>query len=490
MHISCKQLIIPSNYYQQILSILQQGGGRARVVGGAVRDAILNRKNYDIDIATNLLPQQTIEILGKANIKVLPTGEKYGTVTAFFNKEKFEITTLRKDVQTDGRHASVIFTDDFFQDAARRDFTINALSYCPFEHKIYDYFNGLQDLQESRVIFIGQAHKRIQEDYLRILRFFRFSCYYAKQLDRDGLNACVELKTNLHTLSKERIKWEMDKLVMSANSPHILQQMFNSRILQLIFPITKFDHKILLKTILLSDDFAARLDGAKPIDNRRALSNDACKFISKEYINLSKEMGPLQLYHIYSLLFEHIHNLQVSDLLDLKFSRQEASKIISMIRFIRALSKLATTKEFLGEAKSSRAAYIDDCYGTERSSTTKLSVGVEFGKSSINSVPLVVDTNILKKIWIEENDYLQRLNILVALGRLEMEVAQEFIKDYSLRQRPIFPLNGHDLHMQNIHGKVTGKFIRILKELWIESDFMLTKEQLLNMLADKYESDY
>ncbi|WP_375326873.1 CCA tRNA nucleotidyltransferase [Candidatus Tisiphia endosymbiont of Nemotelus uliginosus] len=386
---------------------MKQGGGAARVVGGAVRDAILNHQNYDIDIVTNLLPQQTIKILSKSNIQALPTGAKYGTVTAFLNKEKFEITTLRKDVQTDGRYASVMFTDDFFQDAARRDFTINALSYCPFEHKVYDYFNGLQDLQESKVRFIGQAYKRIQEDCLRILRFFRFSCYYAKQLDSNGLNACVELKENLRFLSKERIKWEMDKLLIAVNSPNILQQMFNVMILQLIFPITKFDQTILLRAI-----------------------------------TLSKQIGGLKLYHIYSLLFYHIPNLQLRDLLDLKFSRQEASKIISMIKLI-------------------------------------------------NTELLAVNTHILRKIWLENSDYLQCINILVALDKLELRVAQKFITDYSLlKPRPIFPLNGHDLHIRNIHGKVIGNLIDRLKKLWIDSDFMLTREQLLNMLENEHENYY
>lgn len=409
MHIFPKKLVISSNYYQQILLILKQGGGVARVVGGAVRDAILNHKNYDIDIVTNLLPQQTITILSKSNIQVLPTGAgiKYGTVTAFLNNEKFEITTLRKDVQTDGRYAKVIFTDDFFQDAARRDFTINALSYCPFEHKIYDYFNGLQDLQESKIRFIGQAHKRIQEDSLRILRFFRFSCYYAKQLDSSGLNACVELKENLRFLSKERIKWEMDKLLIAVNSPNILQQMFNVMILQVIFPITKFDQTILLRAI-----------------------------------TLSKQMGGLKLYHIYSLLFYHIPHLQLRDLLDLKFSRQEAGKIISMIKLI-------------------------------------------------NTELLAVNTHMLRKIWLENSDYLQCVNILVALDKLELRVAQKFITDYSLlKPRPIFPLNGHDLHIRNIHGKVIGNLIDRLKKLWIDSDFMLTREQLLNMLENEHENYY
>ncbi|XVN42748.1 MAG: hypothetical protein RCG15_00010 [Candidatus Rickettsia vulgarisii] len=156
------------------MSILQNGGGAARIIGGAVRDAIIGKINNDVDIATDLLPEQTEKILSEAGIKVIPTGKKHGTIAALLGDEKFEITTLRKDIDTDGRRARVAFTDDFAVDAARRDFTINALSYCPFQHKIYDYFNGVQDLQDKKLVFIGKAFDRIQEDCIRILRFFSF----------------------------------------------------------------------------------------------------------------------------------------------------------------------------------------------------------------------------------------------------------------------------------------------------------------------------
>jgi len=255
MRILTQKLVIQSDHYQEILSIIRLSGGVARIIGGSVRDAILNKTNHDIDIATNLLPTEIIYILSKHNIKVIPTGIKYGTVTALVDSEKFEITTLRKDIECNGRHAEVAFTDDFKQDASRRDFTINSLSYCPFEHKIYDYFNGIEDLYKSKVIFIGQAIERIKEDFLRILRFFRFSCYYAKSIDITGLKACAELKENLKFLSKERIKWEMDKLIISDNSPNILQQMFNNGILQIILPITQFDTKYLLAAINLAHQF-------------------------------------------------------------------------------------------------------------------------------------------------------------------------------------------------------------------------------------------
>ncbi|MCC8371726.1 MAG: CCA tRNA nucleotidyltransferase [Rickettsia endosymbiont of Pseudomimeciton antennatum] len=397
MNVITRKLSIQSNYYKEILSIIKLGGGVARIVGGAVRDAILGVVNYDIDIATNLLPEQVTDILSTANIKVIPTGIKYGTVTALLHNEKFEITTLRKDIKCDGRHTEVMFTNDFMEDAVRRDFTINALSYCPFEHKIYDYFGGIDDLRESKVIFIGQAFERIQEDFLRILRFFRFSCYYATELDSSGLNACIKLRENLKLLSKERVKWEMDKLIVSDNSPNILQQMFDNGILQIILPVSKFDKKPLMEGI---------------------------------------SFGFLEPYARYSLLFYHIKDLPLSDLLNLKFSRQQAIKIITILRFVN--------KE--------------------------------------------INEFTLREIWWETadypDDYLQYINILVSLGKLNRATANKFLDTYQSKPRPIFPVNGHDLQKINIHGKDVGIVINRLNKSWIASNFTLNKHQLLALYSN------
>ena len=302
MHVLTKELSITSAHYKKVLSVLKDAGGKARVVGGAVRDNLLNRANSDIDIVVDLVPEQVMHILSRANMHVIPTGISHGTITDLLYNEKFEITTLRKDINCDGRHAEVEFTDDFMEDAARRDFTINALSYCPFENKIYDYFNGIEDLYNSKVVFIGEARCRIQEDYLRILRFFRFSCYYAKALDASGLSACIELKENLTSLSKERIKLEMDKLVVADNGPNILQEMFDCGILQIIFPVVEFHH----------EDFQ---HSSSLLDVR------------------------------YSLLFYHIKDLTLRSLINLKFSRKEANSILSLINFARLAHNDFTLKK-------------------------------------------------------------------------------------------------------------------------------------------------
>ncbi len=195
-------------------------GDEIRLVGGSVRDLLLEKKVNDFDFATRLLPQETTKILEKNKIKAVPTGVKFGTITAVVNGKNFEITTLRKDSETDGRHCSPEFVDDYFLDAARRDFTINAL-YLDSAGLITDYFDGISDLENKKVKFIGDANKRIEEDFLRILRFFRFSNEYAQDLDIEGLAACVKQKENLKKLSRERIRAEFLKMLMSAKKENL-----------------------------------------------------------------------------------------------------------------------------------------------------------------------------------------------------------------------------------------------------------------------------
>jgi poly(A) polymerase len=209
-----------------------------RIVGGCIRDKLLNLPITDIDINTEILPQEVIKILQIKNIKAIPTGIEFGTVTGIVDGEKFEITTLREDIQNDGRWPVVKYCKDFYLDAARRDFTINALSYCVQENKLYDYFGGLEHLHEKKVIFIGEANERIQEDYLRILRFFRFSMRFASKLDTLGYKACCDNSAGLAKISKERINAEFTKILNynDYKCVTIIEKMQSGGILNVIFP--------------------------------------------------------------------------------------------------------------------------------------------------------------------------------------------------------------------------------------------------------------
>ena len=212
----------------RLMELLNADGENARIVGGAVRDALLciywkrKKKIGDIDIASKLTPDENIQLLEKAGIKVIPTGVKYGTVTAVLNKKAYEITTLRRDIETDGRHAQVVYTRDWSEDAERRDFTINAL-YLSIDGTVHDPLGGLKDLKEAKIRFIGNARDRIEEDALRILRFFRFSSNVeVGGIDETGLLACVEQKHLIRKLSGERVWQEFEKILMSKKVMQII----------------------------------------------------------------------------------------------------------------------------------------------------------------------------------------------------------------------------------------------------------------------------
>ncbi|PHZ83680.1 CCA tRNA nucleotidyltransferase [Paremcibacter congregatus] len=223
---------------QKLLSVLNVDGLNARMVGGCVRDLLLQRKIIDIDLACSLPPEETMLRLKRAKIKVVPTGLKHGTITAVLDKVGYEITTLRHDVETDGRHATVTFTDDWIGDAARRDFTFNAL-YLDADGSLYDPCGGLADLETRRVRFIGAADERICEDALRILRFFRFAAQIGDGLmDPQGFDACIRYKNLIDNLSGERLAQELLKILAAQNLLSVMTVMAKHDFLPHILGVT------------------------------------------------------------------------------------------------------------------------------------------------------------------------------------------------------------------------------------------------------------
>ena len=228
----------------RIFDAIAAVGGEARVVGGAVRDALLNGTVGDIDLAVNLPPDPCNAALNLAGIKTVPTGIAHGTLTAVIDHQGFEITSLRRDIATDGRHATVEFGTDWQEDAGRRDFTFNAL-YADRNGQIYDYFDGRRDLAAGRVRFIGDAESRIREDVLRILRFFRFFAWYGQlPADPDALAACQNLATLIPQLSVERIWRELGKLLSASNPVAAWDLMQQSNIITHIIPTPINQHAI------------------------------------------------------------------------------------------------------------------------------------------------------------------------------------------------------------------------------------------------------
>jgi poly(A) polymerase len=215
----------------RLMAVLDCDGEQARAVGGAVRNALLGLPVGEVDVASTAPPDDVVRRVTAAGFKAVPTGIEHGTVTVVIEGAPFEVTTLRQDVETYGRHAKVAFGRDWKVDAQRRDFTINALS-ADRDGAVYDYVGGLGDLAKRKVRFIGQAKQRIEEDYLRVLRFFRFHAAYGQgALDADGLAACIAARGRLDQLSRERVRMEMLKLLVAPGAAAVLQAMADAGLL-------------------------------------------------------------------------------------------------------------------------------------------------------------------------------------------------------------------------------------------------------------------
>lgn len=258
----------------RLLEALGADEGLTRYVGGAVRDDLLGEPVSDIDLATRIAPDEVIRRLEQAKIKAVPTGIEHGTITAVSDGHPFEITTLRRDVSTDGRRATVAFTDDWKEDAARRDFTINALSADPVSGELFDYFGGLDDLARRHIRFIGDPLRRIAEDHLRILRFFRFHARFdpAGEPDAAALDACAARANDLMALSRERIADELLKLLGVADPSPVVTVMLRRDILKPVLPEIAVDRVAALEALVAAER-AAGVEG-DPLRRLAALLPD------------------------------------------------------------------------------------------------------------------------------------------------------------------------------------------------------------------------
>jgi poly(A) polymerase len=253
-----------------VLDALASAGARARFVGGCVRDALIGRPVGDIDIATDAVPERVVEALEAAGLKAVPTGIEHGTITAVAGGTPFEITTLRRDVETFGRHATVAFTDDWREDAARRDFTFNALSL-ERDGTLHDPFGGVEDLRAGRIRFVGDPEARLSEDVLRLLRFFRFHAHYGRNgMDPAGLAACRKMAPQLTKLSAERVWSELSKLLLAPDPGAVLRVMRDHAVLAVVLPeAAEFDR--LDRLVALEVSAASRWPGLVAADAVRRL---------------------------------------------------------------------------------------------------------------------------------------------------------------------------------------------------------------------------
>lgn len=263
-----------------VLTLLDRDGEQARLVGGALRNALLGRVVHEFDIATTASPQVVMARAQAAHVRCVPTGLEHGTVTLVVSGRPFEVTSLREDVETDGRRAKVRFSRDFAGDALRRDFTVNALSMS-LDGQLYDYVGGLADIAARRLRFIGDPVQRIREDYLRILRFFRFTAEYSEgPLDPAGLQATMRERDGLARLSRERVHVEIFKLLAARRAAEITEEIFHAGLLGPLLALAPNPAR--LKALL-------QIDEGKPPDPVLALAA-LCVNVSEDAQNLRERL--------------------------------------------------------------------------------------------------------------------------------------------------------------------------------------------------------
>jgi len=328
-------------------AVLDALGGEARFVGGAIRDALLDKPIGDIDIATPLSPEVVMKRLQAAGLGAVPTGIEHGTVTAISSGKPFEVTSLRRDVSTDGRRAVVRFTTDWKEDSSRRDFTFNAL-YASADGEIFDYHNGIADLEAGRVRFIGDATQRIREDFLRILRLFRFHAWYGKgEIDAQALHAAAAETAGLAKLSGERIQKEMLKLLEAENPVVVLRAMAASGILSEVLPgnlnIARLERLVAIEAnAFFAPDPLLRLaallnDGVPPLAERWKLSNADRERLEDVVAAREKIVSYLSIREVRKLLYR-LGAQRFKDRVSLRWA--EDAKASSAIQW-RALLALA-----------------------------------------------------------------------------------------------------------------------------------------------------
>jgi poly(A) polymerase len=404
MHIPDIKLNFTSDGLYEILHAINIPNEETRIVGGAVRDKLLGHDPKDIDLITTIHPKEVIKLLRAKNISVIPTGIKFGTVTAYSEGQSFEITTLREDLDCDGRRAKVFFTKDFAIDAQRRDFTINAMSYDPINHKLYDYLSGYEDLKNHIVKFIGNPVQRIAEDHLRILRFFRFSAKYAKTLDEKGLLACIEQRERIKFLSPERIVSELNKILANPGSIDILEIMQKNKLLFEMSQELKWDIESYKKFIISNPEI------------------------------FKQEESKLELHYI-TLLNQNSWDLLQSELFRLRLSNRE----------IRKIYYLKYYQDMLKEG---------------------------------------VNINYLLKLLIcdRKAEFASFLSYLVAISVITTAKAVEFFEKYHIYSNKEMPITGEDLKGR-FSGVEIGYNLQKAKDIWIESDFSISRQELLQRIC-------
>ncbi|MDR1025847.1 MAG: CCA tRNA nucleotidyltransferase [Lactobacillus sp.] len=393
--------IIKDKKIMRLFRAVENHGGVLRFVGGCVRDALMGIEGFDIDLATDLSPEEMVEACEEKGLRTVPIGIKFGTVGVVIENNLLEVTSLRKDVSTDGRHAVVEFTTNWEIDASRRDLTINAV-YADEKGNVFDYYNGIEDLEKGVVKFIGNPSARIKEDYLRILRFFRFYSIFSKTpIDPKALKACIENKDGLKKLSNERICVEFEKLLSTPKVVETVKIMMENGILDTILPKAEHLDKL---------DFLVNMTEATHLPNK-------------------------SLRRLFALFYPN-KELAVNLAARLKMSKKRKEL------FVNLASKQVNLDDFFDENKLRKIIYLHD---------------KEFARDKF-----------LLSLAYEKRHTTEYMDII---GKIENMVM------------PIFPIRGKDVIAAGVDPKTIGKTIDKLEQDWVDSNFSLNRDELLESLV-------
>lgn len=407
---------------RRVFEALERDGDEVRLVGGCVRNAVLGEPVGDLDLATQALPEVVVERAKVAGIKAVPTGLEHGTVTLVCDGVPFEVTTLRRDVETDGRHAVVAFSRNFAEDAARRDFTMNAL-YVDSKGVLHDPLDGLADLEARRVRFIGDAGDRIREDYLRVLRYFRFYGWYGRGApDREAVKAIVGNRSGLSELSVERVWSELKKILAAPQAARSLLWMRQSGVYQIVLP----------------------------------------------------ESGDMDLYARFGRLEAEL-DLAVDPLLRLlallPLAHAEEDRVTALAKRLK-LSGAETNR--LKAAQTTLEAIADQGLSTLLGDEKALRVVLyQHGAQG------VADSMMLAaSISLDANPELDLPDDLVA----QLGAALSFAKGWD---KPVLPVSGKDMLAHGVEaGPQVGAALQVMEAAWVASDFTLGRDALLEALKN------
>lgn len=393
--------LLTSKRIYRLFDAVEAHGGTLRFVGGAVRDTLAGRhNNFDLDLASDLSPDELVEACQDYGIKTIPIGLKFGTVGVIMDNQVLEVTSLRKDIKTDGRHAEVEFTDDWSVDASRRDLTINAV-YADLYGNVFDYYNGITDLENGIVRFIGNPDERVKEDYLRIMRFFRFySIFSKKTIDKNALKACVDNKDGLRTISIERVRDELFKLLVTPKAAETMQIIFEKEILSYFLPSKSTHFEALQHLTELVEDM--KYEG---------------NFLRRLFV----------FYQPNSSEAENIAQT-------LRFSKKQKDIFVSWAKINLMPENISTP-------------------------TQRLRFIYRYGKTFC----------------------LDKILLTAAIYNIDSSKAANVLQEVEDAVVPIFPLRGRDLIEHDIaSGEKIGQTLALLEQQWIDSNFNLTRNELLD----------